>query len=96
MEDSEAMALERAREAASRVEISDWMELRRVVVREREVPKVVRARVSFSMVLGLVVVARLGLFAVVPVLTGLKNEVSQKNGIFTDLHYIKLVGKYSK
>lgn len=49
MEVSEAMALERAREAASRVEISDWIELRRVVLMEREVPKDVRARVSSSM-----------------------------------------------
>ena len=48
--DGQSFLMERAREAASRVEISDWIELRRVVLMEREVPKDVRARVSSSMV----------------------------------------------
>ena len=44
------MFLNRAAEEASRAAISDWMEWRRVVEREREAPKDVRARVSSSIV----------------------------------------------
>ena len=44
------MFLDRAADAASRAAISDWIEWRRVVEREREAPKDVRAKVSSSIV----------------------------------------------